>query len=112
MSSKDLEAVNNHGVNTSAIFVPARFTRDAVFEAIDAGIKTLVVITELIPQRDAIEFMARADGEGVIIVGPNTPGVINPRKKIRIGVASSHIFSPGIVGMISRNGTLTSEIAR
>lgn len=106
-----LEAVNNHGVNTSAIFVPARFTRDAVFEAIDAGIKTLVVITELTPQRDAIEFMARADREGVIIVGPNTPGVINPRKKIRIGVAPSHVFSPGTVGMISRSGTLTYEIA-
>lgn len=106
-----LEAVNNHGVNTSAIFVPARFTRDAVFEAIDAGIKTLVVITELTPQRDAIEFMARADREGVIIVGPNTPGVINPGKKIRIGVAPSHVFSPGTVGMISRSGTLTYEIA-
>lgn len=106
-----LEAVNNHGVNTSAIFVPARFTRDAVFEAIDAGIKTLVVITELTPQRDAIEFMARADREGVIIIGPNTPGVINPRKKIRIGVAPSHVFSPGTVGMISRSGTLTYEIA-
>jgi succinyl-CoA synthetase alpha subunit len=106
-----LEAVNKHGVNTSAIFVPPRFTRDAVFEAIAAGIKTLVVITELIPQRDAIEFIARADSEGVIIIGPNTPGVINPGKKIRIGVAPGHVFSPGIVGMISRSGTLTYEIA-
>ncbi len=105
------EAVKNHDVNTSIIFVPARFTRDAVFEAIDAGIKTLVVITELIPQRDAIEFIARADKEGVIIVGPNTPGVINPRKKIRIGIAPSHIFMPGVIGIVSRSGTLTYEIA-
>jgi len=105
------EAVKNHDVNTSIIFVPARFTRDAVFEAIDAGIKTLVVITELIPQRDAIEFIARADKEGVIIVGPNTPGVINPRKKIRIGIAPAHVFMPGVIGIVSRSGTLTYEIA-
>ena len=105
------EAVKNHDVNTSIIFVPARFTRDAVFEAIDAGIKTLVVITELIPQRDAIEFIARADKEGVIIVGPNTPGVINPRKRIRIGIAPTHVFMPGVIGIVSRSGTLTYEIA-
>lgn len=105
------EAVKNHDVNTSIIFVPARFTRDAVFEAIDAGIKTLVVITELIPQRDAIEFIARADKEGVIIVGPNTPGVINPSKKIRIGIAPAYVFMPGVIGIVSRSGTLTYEIA-
>ena len=105
------EAVSNHGVNTSAIFVPARFTRDAAFEAIDAGIKALVVITELIPQRDAIEFIARADKEGVIIVGPNTPGVISPGKRIRIGVTPSHVFTPGVIGIASRSGTLTYEIA-
>jgi succinyl-CoA synthetase alpha subunit len=105
------EAVKNHDVNTSIIFVPARFTRDAVFEAIDAGIKTLVIITELIPQRDAIEFIARADKEGVIIVGPNTPGVINPRKRIRIGIAPTHVFMPGVIGIVSRSGTLTYEIA-
>ena len=105
------EAVGNHGANTSVIFVPARFAQSAVLEAIDAGIKTLVVITELIPQRDAIEFTAKANEEGVIIVGPNTPGVINPSHKVHIGVMPAHIFRFGTVGMVSRSGTLTYEIA-
>jgi len=106
------EAVSSHGANTSIIFVPARFTYSAVLESIDAGIKTLVVITEGIPQKDAIEFIARAKKKGdVIIVGPNTPGVINPGKKIKMGIMPGHIFSPGSIGMVSRSGTLTYEIA-
>ena len=105
------EAVGNHGANTSVIFVPDRFAQSAVLEAIDAGIKTLVIITELIPQRDAIEFVAKASEKGVTIVGPNTPGVINPSHKVHIGVMPAHIFKPGTVGMVSRSGTLTYEIA-
>ncbi len=106
------EAISSHGADTSIIFVPARFTQSAVFEAIDAGIKTLVVITEGIPQKDAIEFIAQASKRGnIIIVGPNTPGVINPRKRIKIGIMPGHIFSPGSIGMVSRSGTLTYEIA-
>ncbi len=106
------EAVTNHGADTSIIFVPARFAQSAVFEALDAGIKTLVVITELIPQKDAVEFIAKANKRGnVTIVGPNTPGVINPGKRIHLGVMPAHVFRPGIIGMASRSGTLTYEIA-
>ena len=105
------EAISNHGANTSIIFVPARFAQSAVLEAIDAGIKTLVVITELIPQKDAIDFIAKANKKGIVIVGPNTPGAINPSNRVHIGVMPSHIFQPGMVGMISRSGTLTYEIA-
>jgi len=106
-----VEAVRNHGVDTSIIFVPARFTRSAALEAIDAGIKTLVVITEGIPQRDAIEFVAKAKKKGdVIIVGPNCPGVISPAHRIKAGIMPDHIFSPGSVGIASRSGTLTYEI--
>ena len=105
------EVVHNHDANTSVIFVPARFAQSAVSEAIDAGIKTLVVITELIPQKDAIEFIAKAGEKGVTIVGPNTPGVINPSHKVHIGVMPAHIFRPGTVGMVSRSGTLTYEVA-
>ncbi len=105
------EAVAKHGVDTSIIFVPARFTRSAALEAIDAGIKNLVVITEGIPQRDAIEFVAKAKKKGdVIIVGPNCPGVISPAHRIKIGIMPGHIFSPGSVGIASRSGTLTYEI--
>ena len=106
------EAVSNHGANTTIMFVPARFTRDAVLEAIDAGIKTLVVITEGIPQKDAIEFVAKAKQEGdVIIVGPNCPGAISPAHKAKVGIMPDHIFSPGSIGIASRSGTLTYEIA-
>ena len=106
------EAVKNHGVDTTIVFVPARFARSAIFEAIDAGIKTVVVITELIPQKDAIEFIDKADKSGnVIIVGPNTPGIINPSLRMHVGVMPAHVFKPGVVGIASRSGTLTYEIA-
>jgi len=106
------EAVSNHGVDTSIIFVPAAFARNAAVEAIDAGIKTIVVITEGIPQKDAIEFIARANKKNdVIIVGPNTPGIIVPPQRIKVGIMPDHIFRPGTIGIASRSGTLTYEIA-
>ncbi len=105
------EAVSKHKADTSAIFVPARFAPDAVLEAIDAGLKTIVVITESIPQKDAIFFMAKAESQGITIVGPNTPGIINPSNRVHIGVMPTRVFRPGAVGMISRSGTLTYEIA-
>ncbi len=107
------EAVSNHGANTSILFVPAASARGAVLEAIDAGIKTLVIITEGIPQRDTMEFVAKADKKGdVTIVGPNTPGVINPRIGVLVGIMPGHIFRPGSTGIVSRSGTLTYEIAQ
>jgi len=94
------------------MFVPARFTQSAVLEAIDADIKTLVVITEGIPQRDAIEFVSKARQKGdIIIVGPNCPGVISPVQRAKVGIMPDHIFSPGSIGIASRSGTLTYEIA-
>lgn len=105
------EAVSNHGANTSIVFVPARFAPGAVNEAIEAGIRTIVVITELIPQKDSIEFIAKAEKTGAIIVGPNTPGIINPPKRVKVGIMPNHIFKPGTVGIASRSGTLTYEIA-
>jgi len=106
------EAVSSHGVDTSIMFVPAAYARGAAVEAIDAGIKNLVVITELIPQKDAIEFVAKADKRGdVSIVGPNCPGIINPIHRVKVGIMPDHIFNPGSVGMVSRSGTLTYEIA-
>ena len=106
------EAVSNHGADTSIMFVPARFAQSAVFEAIEAGIKTLVVITEGIPQKDAIEFVAKAQKRGdVIIIGPNTPGIIDPIHRVRVGIMPDHIFKPGVIGIASRSGTLTYEVA-
>ena len=71
----------------------------------------MVVITESIPQRDSIEFIARAQAHGTLIVGPNTPGTIAPPKKVKVGIMPSHVFSPGVVGIASRSGTLVYEIA-
>jgi succinyl-CoA synthetase alpha subunit len=105
------EAVKNDGINTSILFVPAPVARDSVIEAIDAGIKTVVIITEGIPQKDEIDFVARAEQRDVIIVGPNCPGLINPSNRIKVGIMPSHIFKPGSIGIVSRSGTLTYEIA-
>ena len=106
------EAVTNHGADTSIMFVPARFAQSAVLEAIDAGIKTIVVITEGIPQKDAVDFVARSNKKGdIIMVGPNCPGVISPGKRAKVGIMPDHIFKPGNVGIASRSGTLTYEIS-
>ncbi|MBI4187698.1 MAG: succinate--CoA ligase subunit alpha [Chloroflexi bacterium] len=106
------EAVTNHGADTSIVFVPARFVRDAALEAIDAGIKTLIIISEGTPQRDAIEFVARAKKKGnITIIGPNCPGIISPPHRVKVGIMPDHIFRPGHTGIVSRSGTLTYEIA-
>jgi succinyl-CoA synthetase alpha subunit len=105
------DAVNKTGANTSIFFVPARFAKAAILEDIEAGIKTIVVITEGVPQIDEIEVVAKANQKNAIIVGPNCPGLINPSNKIKVGILPNHIFKPGIVGIASRSGTLTYEIA-
>ncbi|HEX7475682.1 MAG TPA: succinate--CoA ligase subunit alpha [Dehalococcoidales bacterium] len=108
---KVIDAVKNHGANTSIMFVPARAAKAGVLEAIDAGIKTIVVITEGIPQIDEIEFTAKAAQTGVTIIGPNCPGIISPGLNVKVGILPVHIFRPGPVGIVSRSGTLTYEIA-
>jgi len=106
------EAAAAHEANTSIMFVPARFARSAVLEAIDARLQTVVVITEGIPGKDAIECMARVREAGTAtIIGPNCPGVISPSQKTKVGIMPNRIFVPGKVGIISRSGTLTYEIA-
>ncbi|ADL19477.1 Succinyl-CoA synthetase alpha chain [Acidilobus saccharovorans 345-15] len=105
------EAVKAHpDANTSIIFVPAKFAADAVFEAIDAGIKTIVVITEHIPIHDAMAFVNYAKEKGSIIIGPNCPGIINPGKT-KVGIMPANVFTPGPVGVMSRSGTLTYEVS-
>ena len=105
------EAVTRHQANASIMFVPARFARAAILEAIDAGLGTVVVITEGVPLKDAIECVARAGEAGnTVIIGPNCPGVISPSSKTKIGIMPNRIFKAGGVGIISRSGTLTYEI--
>lgn len=104
------KAVEETGANVSLIFVPAAFAKDAVIEALDAGIKTVVVITEHIPVHDAVEFVHYAKAKGAVLIGPNCPGVASPGHKVKVGILPGTIFRPGHVGVASRSGTLTYEI--
>ena len=104
------EARETCEVNASIIFIPAPFAADAAFEALENGIRTITIITEHIPIRDAIEVMAYAKQMNASVIGPNTPGIITPGS-CKLGIMPSHIFKPGNVGMVSRSGTLTYEIA-
>lgn len=103
------EALENHQIDASGIFVPAKFCRDAAFEAIDAGIKILVVLTEGIPIHDVLKIKAFANEKGTRIIGPNTPGVVTVGQS-KIGLLDTHHIVPGNVGVMSRSGTLTTEI--
>jgi len=103
------EGVDETGANTSLVLVPARFAKDAVFEALDAGIKTVVVITENIPFHDAMEFVHYAKYKDALLIGPNCPGIASPGKT-KIGILPGSIFLEGKVGVASRSGTLTYEI--
>ena len=104
------EAQEKHSANASIIFVPAPFAADAALEAMDNGIKTVVIITEHIPIKDAVDLMAYAKQVNATIVGPNTPGVITPGE-CKLGIMPAHVFAHGSVGIVSRSGTLTYEIA-
>ena len=104
-----MEGVEETGANTSLVLVPARFAKDAVFEALDAGIKTVVVITENIPFHDAMEFVHYAKYKNARLIGPNCPGIASP-SKTKIGIFPGSIFLKGNVGVASRSGTLTYEI--
>jgi succinyl-CoA synthetase alpha subunit len=105
-----IEAVEKHNANSSIIFVPAPFAADAALEAMEAGIKTVVAITEHIPVKDSIQIMAHARRKDSVIIGPNTPGIITP-SECKLGIMPAHIFQEGVVGLVSRSGTLTYEIA-
>ena len=96
-------------INSSIIFVPARFAKDAAFEAI-RHLDLVVIISEHIPVHDSMKIMAYAKEMNTTIIGPNTPGVISPGVG-KLGIMPTHIFAEGNVGVISRSGTLTYEIA-
>ena len=103
------EAVDAAGANTSLIFVPARFAVDAIYEAVDAGIRTVVCITEHIPAHDMLRVYTYIRPLGVTLVGPNCPGVLSPGKA-NAGIIPAEIFSEGNIGLVSRSGTLTYQI--
>jgi succinyl-CoA synthetase alpha subunit len=103
------DAVGETGANTSLIFVPARFAADAIFEAVDAGIGTVICITEHVPVHEMLKAYTYFRGKGVTMIGPNCPGVLSPGKA-NVGIIPAEIFSEGAVGLVSRSGTLTYQI--
>ncbi len=105
------EAVEVTGATASVIYVPAPFCKDAILEAIDAGIKLIVTITEGIPTLDLLDVKVRLDEAGVVMIGPNCPGVITP-DECKIGIMPGHIHKKGKVGIVSRSGTLTYEAVK
>ena len=102
------EAVNKHGADTTIIFVPPAFAADAIFEAIDAGIKVIIAITEGIPVNDMTKVNMYLKGKDCVLIGPNCPGVITP-DEAKVGIMPGFVFKKGTVGIVSKSGTLTYE---
>src|SRR6058998_1339193 len=103
------EAVHRRRANASIIFVPAPYAKDAAIEAIEGGLKLVVIITERIPFHDCLDVMPYARSRGCTVIGPNCPGLASPGQA-KMGIMPNQLFKEGDAGVISRSGTLTYEI--
>jgi succinyl-CoA synthetase alpha subunit len=103
------DAVAERSPNTAMVFVPARFAADAIYEAVDADIGTIICITEGIPAHDMLRVYNYIRPRGVTLIGPNCPGALSPGKA-NVGIIPAEIFREGAVGLVSRSGTLTYQI--
>jgi succinyl-CoA synthetase alpha subunit len=102
-------AVRETAANTAMVFVPAPFAADAMYEAIDAGVATVVCITEGVPAHEMLRIHAYLQARDVTLVGPNCPGALSPGKA-NVGIIPAEIFQEGAVGLVSRSGTLTYQL--
>lgn len=103
------DCVTQTGANASLIFVPAPAAAAAMIEAADAGVDLIVCITEHIPQHDMIKVKKHLQEKNVALIGPNCPGIIQPRDRCKLGIIPTNIHTPGKIGIVSRSGTLTYE---
>ena len=104
------DALNNEDINTSIIFVPPMFAADAIMEAAESGMKTIVTITEGIPVNDMTKVVSYIKGKNITLIGPNCPGIITP-EEAKIGIMPGFVFKKGNIGIVSKSGTLTYEAA-
>jgi succinyl-CoA synthetase alpha subunit len=102
-------AVADTGANTTMVFVPARFAADAIYEAVDAGIGTVICIAEGLPAHEMLRVYNYIRPKGVTMLGPNCPGALSPGKA-NVGIIPAEIFREGAIGVVSRSGTLTYQI--
>ena len=103
------DAVAETGANTTMVFVPARFAADAIYEAVDAGIATVICIAEGLPAHEMLRIYTYIRPKGVTMLGPNCPGALSPGKA-NVGIIPAEIFTEGNIGLVSRSGTLTYQI--
>jgi succinyl-CoA synthetase alpha subunit len=102
-------AIGETGANTAMVFVPAPFAADAMYEAIDAGVATIICITEGVPAHEMLRIHAYIQSREVTLIGPNCPGALSPGKA-NVGIIPAEIFREGSIGLVSRSGTLTYQI--
>jgi succinyl-CoA synthetase alpha subunit len=105
------DAVAEQGANTAMVFVPPRFAADAIYEATDAGMATIVCITEGIPAHDMLQLYPYVRARGVTLLGPNCPGALSPGLA-NVGIIPAQVFNAGRIGLVSRSGTLTYQIGK
>ena len=105
-----IDALSSEDINTSIIFVPPMFAADAIMEAAESNIKTIVTITEGIPIGDMTKVVSYIEGKNIRLIGPNCPGIITP-EEAKIGIMPGFVFKKGNVGIVSKSGTLTYEAA-
>jgi succinyl-CoA synthetase alpha subunit len=103
------EAVDEAGANTSVIFVPARFAVDGIYEAVDAGIDTVICVAEGLPAHDMLRLYNYIRPKGITMLGPNCPGALSPGKA-NVGIIPAEVLREGRIGLVSRSGTLTYQI--
>jgi succinyl-CoA synthetase alpha subunit len=103
------DAVSEAGANTAMVFVPAAFSADAMYEAIDASVRTIICITEGVPAHDMLRIHAYLQSRDITLIGPNCPGALSPGRA-NVGIIPGEIFREGAVGLVSRSGTLTYQI--
>ncbi len=105
------DAVAEHGANTAMVFVGPRFVADAIYEAVDAGVETIVCITEGVPAHDMLQLYGYVRARGATLLGPNCPGALSPGVA-NVGIIPAKVFNPGRIGLVSRSGTLTYQIGK